>query len=665
MNIQDIQFYYRCEVKGIQNYIMRGKSLKELAGASALIDGMMTPMSWGLLGKALRAYIGSNWQSQVHLFYYAAGGATLGFKSEKDLLNWVNTWPIVVEENIPNIHIIQAWIRKPESESDIMYLLNQKLVAIRNLPPVILPHIGPLVERTRLGNAAVDFDEKGGYLDEVNVAQRNALNSNAMQNRLRQRFFPNEGLFEKISKSEKEDRLRHLGINAEIYADLSKVYQSHQSVLSDQYHPMHHIKLFKGVPKAISFDLSVKEDRYIDQNSEDPTEFTEKESFELQAQLENQRVRFAYETEEISGENRSFLGVLHIDGNRIGRLLVEYDTPQKMTAFSQKMSAITFFAVWTACENTFEHRFQEFQSKNKKQAEIILPIRPIVVGGDDVTAIIRSDLALNFIEYYCLAFEFASECLLGKTLTASAGLAFVKTNHPFRDAEQLAQALCKKSKRAWLKDEKTSASPSLVSFQRVTQSLATEEKGFDRIKHRMAPFYLTGGYESKDAKDAGLIELRLLRNLAFLFQNDEISKGSFRTLLDVLDIEQPVAKNKSDVPKQLNLLSSTSLFRRIIQIHQKRYLQKGRRLKTWPTIWALLQEIHPQWQFNPDQKDATESIDQQYAWAYFEQREEGVFGNPWIEILELQSIDDDFDRIKQAIKSKSTPSIPSDQSSVF
>lgn len=630
----NIQFYYRCEVKGIQNYIMRGKTLKELAGASALIDGMMTPMSWGLLGKALSALLGNNWQSQVYIFYYAAGGATLGFTSEKDLMNWVNAWPIIVEENIPSIHLIQAWIRKPENDADIMYQLNQKLSAIRNLPPVILPHVGPLVERTRLGNPAVEFDEKGTYLDEVNVAQRNALSSNVMQNRLRQRFFPNEGLFSELSPSEKASRLQHLGINQEIYDYLVKIYQRHQAVLSDQYDPMHEIGLFKGVPKEISL-----KDQLADEGQEEN---------QGESQEESQRVRFAYETEEISGENRSFLGVLHIDGNRIGRLLVDYPTPEKMKEFSQKMSAIAFFAVWTACENTFQHRLQAFKSKNRKQAEIVLPIRPIVVGGDDVTAIIRGDLALNFIQYYCLAFEFASQSLLGKTLTASAGLAFVKTNHPFRDAEQLAESLCKKSKQAWEKDEKISASPSLVSFQRVTQSLAVEEKGFHRIKHRMSPYYLTGGHESKDAKDVGFIELRLLRNLAYLFQNDEISKGAFRSLLDVLDIEQPISQSQEDVQKQLNLLNSTSLFRRILQIHQKRYLQKGRRIKAWPTIWTLLKEMSPQWQFDPDQKDATELIDRQYAWAYFKDRQQGVFGSPWIEILELQSIEDDFDGIRKA-----------------
>jgi hypothetical protein len=618
-----IQYYYRCEVKGIQNYIMRGNTLRELAGASTLIDAMMTPSDWGLLGMALKQILGASWKTQVHIYYYAAGGATLGFYDEKDLLSWINQWPIYVSQNLPGIHLIQAWVKNHGDDQNVITELAQKLSVIRNIPPLELPHVGPIVERTNEGNPAIGFNQKGRVIDSVSKAQQEALLSHQMQNRLRQRFYPNIGLFDAGSKKQQE----HLGITEKVYELLKKVYDQHAQLIT-QYasasdiailNPIAKLSLFKGMSKSLKVpvdDLDIEE-------------------------LESKSVQFAYENEDIAGVNGSFLGVFHIDGNSIGRLLPEYKTPSLMTEFSNKMSAVAFFAVWTACENTFAHRINkgEFNVAQK----IILPIRPVVVGGDDVTAIIRADLALNFIKYYCLSFEFASKILLGQTLTASAGLAFVRTNHPFSNAEELAERLCKKSKKAW-KSTSHLTSPSLISFQKVTQSLAIEDKVNEFAKNRMAPFYIRYAYEANEAKKSGFIDLSLIRNLVHILKSNRISKGNIRGLIDVLDIEQNLIKPLSKDP--LISLESTSVFRRIIQVHQKRH---GSHDMTWQHFWHILEKINESWSFKPANSQALndQSIDQQFAWASFkdEIQKTSFYASPWLEALELLSINDDFDEI--------------------
>ena len=84
-------WYYRCEVKGIQSFVMRGTKLKEIAGASALIESMFDRgdrehKDQSLLQLALYPVLGAQ-RSAVQVAYCAAGGATLTFDDPEGDMN--------------------------------------------------------------------------------------------------------------------------------------------------------------------------------------------------------------------------------------------------------------------------------------------------------------------------------------------------------------------------------------------------------------------------------------------------------------------------------------------------------------------------------------------------------------------------------------------------
>ena len=86
------------------------------------------------------------------------------------------------------------------------------------------------------------------------------------------------------------------------------------------------------------------------------------------------------------------------------------------------------------------------------QAKPYLPLRPIVLGGDDLTVIIRGDLAVDFTKTYLAEFEKQTKNLLGDLndgngLTACAGIAFVKSSFPYYYGYQLAEELCEEAKK--------------------------------------------------------------------------------------------------------------------------------------------------------------------------------------------------------------------------
>ena len=77
----------------------------------------------------------------------------------------------------------------------------------------------------------------------------------------------------------------------------------------------------------------------------------------------------------------------------------------------------------------------------------ILPIRPIILGGDDLTFVCDAKLGLYFSE--CIMKEFAKTEIeiKGKKLSSCAGVAVIKTKYPFYRGYKLAEELCKNAKK--------------------------------------------------------------------------------------------------------------------------------------------------------------------------------------------------------------------------
>src|SRR5690606_5681066 len=76
---------------------------------------------------------------------------------------------------------------------------------------------------------------------------------------------------------------------------------------------------------------------------------------------------------------------------------------------------------------------------------VLLPLRPILLGGDDLTFLCDGRVALALTEAALKAFE-AEVPSLGR-VTACAGVAIVPAHAPFAQAYALAEALCRHAKR--------------------------------------------------------------------------------------------------------------------------------------------------------------------------------------------------------------------------
>ena len=291
-------------------------------------------------------------------------------------------------------------------------------------------------------------------------------------------------------------------------------------------------------------------------------------------------------------ENNSWIAVIHADGNNLGHLImkmVEISTGNIQSViknFSKIVNEINIEAAAEAYKNVIV--------VNKKG---VIPFRPVILGGDDLTAIIRGDLALEFIQLYLEKFETISkmkllhfandnqltEDIFKNGLTSCAGIAYIKASYPFHYAVRLADVLCKEAKKV-SKKINDAHTPSSLMFHKVHASFVEEYEdiidqeltAMNNIQFNYGPYFikrqvdfgtveqLTEWIKSINKKDAPKAGLR--NWLALLQNNPENAEqwlGRVKALnkryIDKLNLSQPFVtrdrkKGNKNIPIQLTPL---------------------------------------------------------------------------------------------------------------
>lgn len=135
-------------------------------------------------------------------------------------------------------------------------------------------------------------------------------------------------------------------------------------------------------------------------------------------------------------EGDNHISIVHIDGNNMGLRFRSCETLQQISDLSRDVKAAndkSFKALLTNIVQNFD------------LTENVLPIRPIIIGGDDITFISHGKLGIYFADIFLK--EFTSQEVGGeKNLSACAGVAITKTKYPFYRGYKLAEQLCSQAK---------------------------------------------------------------------------------------------------------------------------------------------------------------------------------------------------------------------------
>ena len=425
---------YRFELKGIQRYVLSSSRLRQILGASALIEELSSDI--------LRTVLETSGGSKKDIMYAAAGGATIRFGDDETLRKFASTWPLVVALAAPGLQFVQAWTPSGGDSTSEMPKLFSALEQARSRPAPALPPMTPILDnapgssRPALANVT---DKDGRYLDAAGASRERAGSTDS-------------------------ELLRRLS------------------------------RRFRG---------------------------------KLEADL-------PFEVDEIAGGEAGYVAVIHADGNSVGQRVLKLakEGPEAVAQFSACLSEATEAAVQTAVASL---RLTE----GKKP---ILPARPVVIGGDDITVIVRANQALDFVTTYARAFE--RECKnrkkeLGGRLTASAGVAFVRGKHPFRAAYDLAEHLCSEAKREG-KAVAAKPTPSLVCFERITASLGHLASEDNNQTRGLGPYLLSTAGEALTS----FPPIEEIRSLAKVVGSRNIGRGPFRELLHLAEQASPAEVDK-------------------------------------------------------------------------------------------------------------------------
>lgn len=252
-----------------------------------------------------------------------------------------------------------------------------------------------------------------------------------------------------------------------------------------------------------------------------------------------------------------FVGMLHLDGNGIGVLLrilneaasslSDVDYIKAYSTFSTGLGDVTCQAAQKATDEVLVPA----KSENN-----VIPARPLVLGGDDLTIFLRSDLAVPFAMSYARHFEELSKSFIQdlkqllnskstdkfpEYLSVSGGLVLVKPNFPFSQALSLAESFAGIAKSKGTEhilvegQESIEKKYSTLALYRIqgavgdnAEALLEREQRVDDIELSLTAYALT------ENKQEATPSLQTLLSLVDVCMSPLFSKARLRSLLSLM-----------------------------------------------------------------------------------------------------------------------------------
>ncbi len=431
-------YLYLFEVKSIQSYLFRSGKLKDVISASERLDQLIDDNEASLLNKVLNRcqltsdLLTANDDNNPSCIYFlrAKGGAFYAYaKSKEPLLRLRSLWTLSLPQLFPSLTCVDALV-EASSLMTAVKLGHEQLASDRNSPSMKFPVATSIMAASpRTGQPAVPLS---------NTARYAAANENTLGNQTA-----------RLDVDIEQHRQAYINLDMAAGAALQ-----HKFTPDDLTTVIHY---------PTNLDAGFK--------------FSEAEvsqaSKQQQAAIKD-------------------IALIHIDGNGLGVLLRSLQAQLQdaseaqyragFRAFSNALALATQQAAKSATYWLYEVAQYSYQGKT------YVPMRPIIIGGDDVTLLCRADLAIEYSKHFCVAFKKYSQqalaplfndMLLGDQsgvkdyLTASGGILFHKASHPFTHSHHLVEGLCAQAKQL-TKQLDSTIGPAALAFFRLSNAVAAD-----------------------------------------------------------------------------------------------------------------------------------------------------------------------------------------------
>ena len=154
-------------------------------------------------------------------------------------------------------------------------------------------------------------------------------------------------------------------------------------------------------------------------------------------------------------EHENYIAVIHIDGNNMGKKFRTCRTLQERSLLSRSIQLKTegsFGKLLSTITAEYESYNEYLKFGLTEQYKNMLPIRPLILGGDDVTFICPAKMAIIYAKRF-MEFMLDAESVEGikderaKVIDCCGGIAILNTNYPFFRGYELAEQLCDVAKQ--------------------------------------------------------------------------------------------------------------------------------------------------------------------------------------------------------------------------
>ena len=142
-------------------------------------------------------------------------------------------------------------------------------------------------------------------------------------------------------------------------------------------------------------------------------------------------------------ETEDYIAIVHIDGNNMGAKFAKCDTLTKrknMSRFIRQATVAAFTELLEKVEQEYD-TYSSYLTLRTKDGKRFLPVRPLVLGGDDMTFVCTAKVAIPYA-------KFLMEALMKKHIpgcegiASCAGIAILPSAYPFFRGYEMAEQLC-------------------------------------------------------------------------------------------------------------------------------------------------------------------------------------------------------------------------------
>ena len=158
-----------------------------------------------------------------------------------------------------------------------------------------------------------------------------------------------------------------------------------------------------------------------------------------------------------SQEGDNYLAIVHIDGNSMGDRFNQCKTLAERTKLSKTVATVTKQAFYKIVELAASITPDQYLAEGidvGSSNHPYLPMRPIIIGGDDVTFVCHARLAVVLAQAFMKELENQSRKELRKltkdkkdtAIYSCAGIAILNASYPFFRGYELAEQMCAKAK---------------------------------------------------------------------------------------------------------------------------------------------------------------------------------------------------------------------------